>query len=89
MTYLVIEYFKPGRVKEMYARFDEKGRMLPDGVQFVSSYINEAVSICWQIMEAESMAHLQQWISCWSDLVDFEVVPVISSAEARQKIFSS
>lgn len=85
MQYMVIEKFKPGRVKEMYRRFEEKGRMLPEGVQYVASYISVDVSTCWQVMEAVSPDKLNEWIDRWNDLVDFEVIPVISSAEAKQK----
>lgn len=85
MQYMVIEKFKSGRVKDMYKRFEEKGRMLPEGVRYVTSYISNDVSTCWQVMEAVSPDKLNEWIDRWNDLVDFEVIPVISSAEAKQK----
>jgi len=53
MQYMLIERFRPGKVKDMYQRFSEKGRMLPDGVTFVGSWINESVTVCYQVMEAE------------------------------------
>jgi len=88
MQFMVIEKFKPGRVKEMYKRFEEKGRMLPEGVSYVASFISSDLRVCWQVMEAGSPEKLNTWIDCWKDLVDFEVVPVISSAEAKQKVFA-
>ncbi len=88
MQYMVIETFRPGKVKEVYQRFADKGRMLPDGVIFINSWINEPVTVCYQVMEAASRESLQLWIDNWKDLVEFEVVPVISSAEAKGKVFS-
>jgi len=89
MQYMIIEQFRPGKVKEMYQRFSEKGRMMPDGVTFVGSWINESVTVCYQVMEAESREQLQIWIDNWKDYVDFEVIPVISSTEAKAKVFAS
>ena len=66
----------------MYQRFAEKGRMLPDRVSYINSWINEAITICYQLMESESPEKLQEWIDQWKDLVDFEVVSVINSAQA-------
>ena len=86
---MIIERFRPGKVKDLYKRFDEKGRMLPEGVHYINSWINAEVSICYQVMETDSEAKLQEWISHWNDLVDFEIIPVISSAMAREKVFSS
>ncbi|MBL7740007.1 MAG: DUF3303 family protein [Chitinophagaceae bacterium] len=88
MHYMIIERFHPGKVKAMYQRFAEKGRMLPEGVSYINSWINEEVTVCYQVMESETPGQLQQWISQWDDLVDFEVIPVISSAQAREKVFA-
>ncbi|MBL7744536.1 MAG: DUF3303 family protein [Chitinophagaceae bacterium] len=88
MQYMVIERFHPGKVKIMYQRFTDEGRMLPDGVSFINSWINEDVTVCYQVMEAETPGLLQQWISRWNDIVDFEVIPVISSAQAKEKVFA-
>ncbi len=85
MTYMVIEHFKPGKVKEMYARFTANGRMLPEGVQYVNSWIDEDFKKCYQVMESESRGKLQEWINKWKDLVDFEIIPVVSSAQAQEK----
>lgn len=88
MQYMIIERYRPGRVKEIYERFDEKGRMMPEGVKYIGSWINTDVTVCYQLMESDSEEKLQEWIRCWSDLVDFEIVPVISSATARGKVFT-
>ena len=84
--YIVVEHFKAGKIKEVYRRFDEKGRMLPKGVHYIDSWIDENVKTCYQLMESESLALLQQWINRWDDLVDFEIVPVIGSAEAKARV---
>jgi len=83
---MIIEYFHPGQMKKLYQRFDEKGRMLPEGVQYINSWINEDITICYQIMEASSADALRTWISNWNDIVDFKLIPVISSAEARKRV---
>lgn len=89
MQYMIIERFRPGKVKALYQRFDEKGRMLPEGVSYINSWIDHKVEMCFQLMEAESVEKLQQWIDAWKDLADFEIVPVISSAEAKQKALAN
>ena len=88
MQYMIIERYRPGKVKEMYRRFSEKGRMLPPGVTYINSWINESVTVCYQLMEATSIEQLQRWIDNWQDLVDFEIVTVISSAEAKEKVLN-
>lgn len=89
MQYMIIERFHPGKVKSLYQRFDEKGRMLPEGVHYINSRINEQVSICYQLMESDSVDSIRQWIGYWSDLADFEVIPVNSSAAAKAKILAT
>lgn len=84
MQYMIIERFHPSKVKAMYERFTEKGRMLPQGVTYINSWINESVTGCYQLMESESLEKLQEWINNWKDLVEFEIVPVISSEKAKE-----
>lgn len=86
MQYMIIEHFQPGMIKAMYERFEINGRMLPPGVNYINSWLNEPVTVCYQLMESESREALQEWIDQWKDLVEFEVVPVISSAAAKAKI---
>lgn len=89
MEYLVIEKFKKGKVKQVYERFEKKGRLLPDGLHFIRSWISEDVTLCYQIMETDEVKLLHLWIGAWSDLVDFEVIPVINSEQAKEKIFKT
>lgn len=88
-TYMIIERFRPGKVHALYERFDQKGRLLPEGVTYLNSWIDEKVEICFQLMESESIEQIHQWIQAWDDLADFEVIPIISSAEAKAKVLDS
>ena len=86
---MIIEKFHEGKVKALYQRFDEKGRMVPDGVKYIDSWINEDVTICYQLMESRTKELLNNWIEQWKDLADFEIIAVISSAEAKKKVLQS
>ena len=86
MLFMVIEHFRPGRAPDVYRRFRERGRMAPDGLRYVSSWVDLRFERCFQVMEAEDEAPLREWMANWDDLVDFEVVPVRTSAEAAAAI---
>ena len=83
MLYMVIERFKEGSAPEIYRRFHEKGRMMPDGLEYISSWIDLDFKICYQLMRTEEFALFDQWIANWNDLMDFEIVPVRTSDEVR------
>lgn len=83
---MIIEKFYPKKVKTLYERFDQKGRMLPDGVHYINSWIDEKVETCFQLMESDSLEKIEEWISHWDDLADFEIFPVIDSAQAKAKV---
>ena len=85
-TYMVIEHFRNGDAVPVYRRFREQGRMAPDGLTYVSSWVTSDMTRCYQIMKAPDRALLEQWISNWRDLVEFEVHPVITSKEASERI---
>ena len=87
MQYMIIERFKPEKLKAMYQRFEEKGRMLPEGVKYINSWIDERITVCYQVMESDSTEKINEWIGKWNDLVDFEVIPVITSLQAKMKVF--
>ena len=86
MLFHVTERYRGGDPVPVYRRFREHGRMTPDGVVYVGSWVTDDLSTCFQVMEAESRAALDEWIERWADLVDFEVVPVITSAEASERV---
>jgi hypothetical protein len=86
MQYMIVEKFKKGKLKDVYQRFAERGRLAPEGLMHVNSWITEDLSTCYQVMETDNFHTLEQWMDVWKDLVDFEVIPVINSREAREKI---
>jgi hypothetical protein len=86
MLYMVIERFKKPGAIEIYRRAQDKGRMLPDGLEYVSSWVDADFTVCFQLMKTEDARLFEAWISRWKDLVDFEIVPVQTSAEAMQVI---
>jgi hypothetical protein len=86
MLYVILERFKNGDPVPVYRRFRDQGRRLPDGLTYVASWVTLDLTTCYQVMECEERRFLDQWIAAGSDLVDFEVVPVITSAEAVERI---
>ena len=84
--YMVVEHFKNGDAVPIYRRFRDRGRLTPAGLTYVSSWVSEKLDRCYQVMETQDRALLDQWMTNWSDIVDFEVHPVISSNEAAEKI---
>jgi len=86
MFFLIIEHFHPGKAKALYQRFEERGRLLPEGVTYINSWVTQDLATCYQIMEAPSHMELWEWIGKWSDLADFEIIPVYGSAEAKRRI---
>ena len=86
VIYMVVEHFKNGDALPIYRRFRDQGRMAPDGLVYVASWVDEPLERCYQIMETNDRALLDAWMARWSDIVDFEVHEVITSAEAAQRI---
>lgn len=78
---MVVERFKNGDITPVGERFQVSGRMLPDGVSYVTSWIDLPGKVCFQVMEATSADQLRLWTDRWDDLVDFEVIPVLSSPD--------
>ena len=81
MLFMVIEHFKGRDAKAVYRRFRDKGRMAPDGLVYVGSWIETNFDRCFQLMECDDVRLLQEWILSWSDLADFEIVPVLPSKD--------
>src|ERR1700687_5305493 len=84
--YMVIENFRNGDAVPVYRRFRDRGRLAPAGLSYVSSWVNDELDRCYQLMETQERALLDQWLANWSDIADFEVHAVISSKEAAEKI---
>ena len=89
MFYMVIEHFNDRNPKPVYERFQNQGRMLPDGLKYISSWMETNYNRCFQLMECGESSLLEAWTSRWSDLVNFEIVPVVTSSEAAEKILGS
>ena len=86
MLFMVIERFKPGKAEAVYRRYREQGRMLPAGLRYVDSWIETDLRRCFQLMEADDAGLFDQWIAHWQDLVDFEILPVVKSGEAAERM---
>jgi hypothetical protein len=84
MQYMVIETFTHGP-EPVYERFRARGRLAPEGLRYVSSVVTTDGRRCYQLMECDDRALLEQWMTAWSDLVAFEVLAVIGSAEASER----
>jgi len=84
--FLVVEHFRNGEAAPVYRRFRERGRLAPEGLAYVASWVNEEMTTCFQVMEAPDRALLDEWMGQWADLVEFEVHPVISSQEAARRM---
>ncbi len=86
MLYMVVEHFKGGDAVPVYRRFQERGRLALEGLGYVSSWVDDKLARCYQVMEANDRKLLDEWMANWSDLIDFEVHCVITSKEAPDKI---
>lgn len=82
MLYMIIEDFRDGDAVPVYRRLRDSGRQAPDGLPYVASWVTRDLTRCYQVMECDDRALLEDWTSGWTDLVRFDVVPVITSSEA-------
>ncbi|HYD53338.1 MAG TPA: DUF3303 family protein [Gemmatimonadaceae bacterium] len=86
MLYLVIEHFRNGDPRPVYARSAAEGRLVPTGLTYVASWVTTDLRRCYQVMECEDAGVLEAWMARWRDLVDFEVHPVVTSPEAAAAV---
>jgi hypothetical protein len=86
MLYMIVETFRDGDARPVYRRFRERGRLAPPGLQYVMSWVTDDMRRCFQVMECDDRALLDAWIDQWRDIVDFEVIPVMTSAAAAAAI---
>ena len=82
MLYMIIETFRNGDPVPTYRRFRERGRLMPDGLEYCGSWVTQDLGRCFQIMACDDRRLLDEWMSGWNDISDFEVIPVVTSAEA-------
>ncbi len=88
MLYMVIETFSDG-ADVVYARFRDEGRMLPEGLEYIDSWVSEDLGTCYQIMSTADPGLLDQWMSHWNDIVSFDVVPILRSSDAQRQVFGA
>ena len=81
--FMIVEHFRNGEAAPVYRRFNERGRMAPDGLTYVSSWVDENLATCYQLMETSNRALLDQWMRNWIDLVEFEVRGSATRSESR------
>ena len=86
MIYMVVEHFRNQDPVPVYRRFRDRGRLAPEGLQYMSSWVDERLERCFQLMETDDRNLLDEWTANWSDIVEFEIYPVISSKEAAEKV---
>jgi len=86
---MIIERFRPGKAGEIYRRFDESGRTLPEGLRFIESWVSADLRVCYQLMETDNIGLFATWPQRWEELIEFEIVPIIPSGEARAKALES
>jgi len=86
MLFMIVEHFRNGDARPVYRRFRDRGRLAPEGLRYLASWVTEDFRRCYQVMECDDAALLHQWMAQWQDLVDFEVIPVRTSAAAADAI---
>lgn len=86
MLYMIVEHFRGGDALPVYRRFRDRGRLAPPGLEYVSSWVTEDLTRCYQVMQCDDRALLDRWMAEWDDLVRFEVIPVITSVEAATRV---
>jgi hypothetical protein len=84
--FMVIEHFKNGDPAPVYRRARDRGRLAPEGLSYVASWVDTNLERCFQLMETDDPRLLDEWTAQWSDIVDFEIHPVIDSAAAAQRV---
>lgn len=84
--YMVIEHFRQGGAEPIYERLRDRGRLAPEGLRYVDSWVRSDLRCCYQLVEVDEQALLQQWIERWMDLIDFEVHEVIDTQEAARRV---
>lgn len=86
MLFMVVETFREQNAKAIYQRLSEKGRMMPEGLTYIDSWVSADLDQCFQLMEADDVTQLQQWICQWTDLMSFQIVPVVHGKETAVAI---
>ncbi|HLA13892.1 MAG TPA: DUF3303 family protein [Gemmatimonadaceae bacterium] len=86
MQFVIVERFLDGDPVPVYRRLRDQGRLAPAGLRYVESWVSEDLTRCYQVMACEDRALLDEWMAAWRDIVDFEVVPAMTSDEAAAQV---
>ncbi len=86
MLYMILERFHGGDPVPVYRRLHDRGRLMPEGLRYVTSWVSADLGRCFQVVECDDAEPLERWLAAWNDLVAFEVVPVVTSAEAQAAV---
>jgi len=86
MLYMIVERFKNGDAVAVYRRFRDRGRMAPAGLSYIASWVTSDLATCYQVMECEEPRLLDEWMKSWDDLIAFEILPVMTSAQAVERV---
>jgi hypothetical protein len=86
MLYMVVEHFHEGAAPAIYRRVREQGRMLPAGLEYISSWVDLEFTTCYQLMRTDDPSLFAVWTDAWKDLIAFDIMPVRTSAEAAERI---
>jgi hypothetical protein len=86
MLFMIVEHFEGGDPGPVYSRFRERGRLAPEGLDYLGSWVTSDLTRCYQVMECADRAVLDEWIAQWADLVRFEIIEVMTSAEAAEAV---
>lgn len=88
MLYMVVEHFRDRDALPVYRRFRDQGRLAPEGLRYIASWVTKDFGRCFQIMECNDSSLLTQWTARWEDLVEFQIIPVVTSEEAAAAMAS-
>lgn len=83
---MIVEHFRNDDARPVYERFRRHGRLAPDGLRYIDSWVTPDLTRCYQVMECDDRDLLDAWLTQWEDLVEFEVHPVITSTEAASRV---
>jgi hypothetical protein len=86
VLYMIVEKYRDGDPVPVYRRFRDQGRLMPAGIEYRGSWVTEDLGRCFQVMECQDRTLLNEWMANWKDIVEFEVIPVITSAQAQMAV---
>jgi hypothetical protein len=86
VLFMVIERFRDRDPRPIYRHLRDRGRGVPEGLRYVESWVEPGFGRCFQVMECDDASLLQQWVLSWAGLAEFEIVPVVTSAETRSNV---